>query len=106
MNNLPESLLMIIAEYAIKSNAEKKNKKTKRNAQKFENYLNSWSFRIGHSIDKLKGRIGLQTDPFYAIHLLREPCLPLVDFSLTHEDWTTFSKEDVNKLKDILIKCI
>ena len=101
---LPESILNTISEYAVESNAEKRIEETKRLQQNFENYLDSWSFQIGHTIDELKGQIGLPTDPLYAIHLLREPDLPFVDFSLTKEDWTTFSNEDVNKLKNILIK--
>ena len=103
---LPESILDIISKYAAKSTAEIKNLETKRIQQDFENYLDSWSFRIGHMIDKLKGKVGLPTNPHYAIHILREPDLPHVDFSLTPEDWTTFYKEDADKLKDILIKYI
>lgn len=106
MSQFSESILNIISKYAVESNAEKKDKETKRLQQNFENYLDSCSFRIGHTIDKLKGQIGLPTNPHYAINLLREPGIPLVDFSLTQEDWTTSSKEDVNKLKIILLKCI
>ena len=103
---LPESILNTISEYAVESNAEKRIEETKRLQQNFENYLDYWGFRIGHGIDKLKGQLGLPTNPDYAIHILREPSLPLVDFSLTREDWTTFSKKDADELKNILIKCI
>ncbi len=107
MSQLSESILKIIAEYAVYSIAEKRNEESKKTQQDFENYLDSWSFRVGMTINKIKGQIGLPTDPHYAIHIL-EKNLDKVNwrFFFKKGDWTTFSKEDADKLKNILMKYI